>query len=52
MAMRLRRALDVYSDKRRWRGLQRRGMGLVYSWKRAAQAYSDLYQKIAMVRQS
>ncbi len=43
-------ALEVYSDQRRWRGLQRRGMARDYSWSRSAQAYANLYQEAAALR--
>jgi len=52
MAMRLRRALEVYTDKRRWRGLQRRGMGMDFSWRGAARQYGNLYQTIVLERVS
>jgi len=37
------RALEVYKDKRRWRGLQRRGMKKDFSWERSAREYCGLY---------
>lgn len=42
----LRRALLVYRDQRRWRGLQRRGMKQNFSWKRSAGKYLELYQSL------
>ena len=42
----LRRALDVFHDKRRWRGLQRRGMKQNFSWQRSAEEYLKLYQEL------
>jgi len=42
----LRRALEVYHDKRRWRGLQRRGMKKNFSWKKSAEKYFRLYQQV------
>ncbi len=42
----IRRALSVYKDKRRWRGLQRRGMGQDFSWQNSAERYLELYQKL------
>jgi len=42
----LKRALDVYRDKRRWQGLQRRGMKQNFSWKKSAEAYLQLYQDL------
>jgi starch synthase len=40
------RALEVFQDKRRWQGLQRRGMRQDFSWARSAWKYYDLYQRI------
>lgn len=42
----IRRALDVYSDKRKWRGLQIRGMKLDHSWENSAAKYVSLYTKL------
>lgn len=42
----IRRALAAYDDKRRWRGLQRRGMKRDFSWERSAKEYAALYQKL------
>jgi starch synthase len=42
----LKRALDVYYDKRRWQGLQRRGMKQDFSWEKSAQDYIRLYEMI------
>ncbi len=39
----VRRALDVYRDTRAWRGLQDRGMGLDFSWRKSAEAYERLF---------
>jgi starch synthase len=39
----LQRTLQVYKDKRRWQGLQRRGMRKDFSWERSAQKYLELY---------
>ncbi len=44
MAAALARAIEVFKDTRRWRGIQRRGMRQDFSWRRSAQAYYDLYQ--------
>jgi len=46
------KALDVYADRRRWIGLQRRGMAQDYSWGRSAQAYADLYRDAAALRRA
>ena len=40
------RALEVYRDKRRWRGLQRRGMKQDFSWERSAREYWALYKTL------
>jgi len=40
------RALKVYRDKRRWRGLQRRGMKEDFSWERSAREYLALYKEL------
>jgi len=39
----LRMALTVYQDKRRWQGLQRRGMKKDFSWEKSAREYLKLY---------
>jgi len=46
LAMTMRRALGIYQDKRRWTGLQRRGMKQDFSWRKSAQAYFDLYLQL------
>ena len=40
------RALEVYRDKRRWRGLQRRGMKGDFSWENSAEKYFELYKTL------
>ncbi len=45
-------ALEVYSDQRRWLGLQRRGMAQDFSWARSARAYANLYQEAAALRRT
>lgn len=42
----IQQALQVYSDQRRWRGLQRRGMKADFSWERSAQKYHQLYLEL------
>jgi len=42
----LRRALTIFKDQRRWRGIQRRGMKLDFSWKRSAIKYLELYRAL------
>jgi starch synthase len=41
----IRAAIEIYSDQRRWRGLQLRGMAKDFSWERSARQYLNLYQK-------
>jgi starch synthase len=45
MAGALKRALATFADRRRWAGLQRRGMRQDFSWTRSAEAYRRLYQR-------
>jgi starch synthase len=46
----LRQAMAVYADRRRWLGLQHRGMAQDYSWGRSAQAYLELYGEAVALR--
>jgi starch synthase len=46
MAETIRRAVDVYADQRRWRGLQLRGMSQDFSWTQSAAAYRALYDTL------
>ena len=46
LAKTIRCALEVYQDKRRWRGLQRRGMKVNFSWERSAREYLELYLEL------
>jgi starch synthase len=43
----VRRALDVFRDRRAWRGLMRRGMAQDNSWERSAERYEALYRRLA-----
>ena len=43
----LQRALAVYRDKPVWQGLMRNAMQRDFGWQRAAEAYVDLYTRIA-----
>lgn len=45
----LRRALNVFQDKRKWRALQLAGMNQDYSWDRSAREYVRIYER-AIVR--
>jgi starch synthase len=42
----VRRALDVFRDRRAWRGLVSRGMAQDFSWERSAASYERLYQSL------
>jgi starch synthase len=42
----LQRALEIYRDQRRWKGLQRRGMKQDFSWARSAVKYQELYEEL------
>lgn len=46
MAGALRRALEAYSDKRRWPHLQKRGMKQDFSWTNSAVQYLDVYRSL------
>ncbi|MBT3239753.1 MAG: glycosyltransferase [Chloroflexi bacterium] len=39
-------AISIFTDQRKWRGLQLRGMQQDFSWKNSANKYLDLYQQI------
>jgi starch synthase len=41
------RAIDAYGDKGIWRRIQRNGMGRDFSWRRSAEEYLALYEKLA-----
>ncbi|MFQ5708862.1 MAG: glycogen synthase [bacterium] len=41
----IRRALDIFRDKKTWREIMKRGMKQDFSWKHSAQKYLALYQK-------
>jgi starch synthase len=41
----LRRALEVYSDRNKWKGLVRNGMKQDFSWERSAKEYVKVYRK-------
>ncbi len=43
----VRRALDVFRDRRAWRGLVERGMAEDNSWERSAGRYEALYRRLA-----
>ena len=40
-------ALDVFENhKKRWKGMQQKGMGLDFSWKASAKEYRKLYKSL------
>jgi starch synthase len=41
------KSLEIYADKRRWSGLQHRGMKKDFSWNRSAEQYLDLYRELS-----
>jgi starch synthase len=41
------RALELFWRKRRWRSLVKNALAADFSWNKSAQAYLDLYQKLA-----
>jgi starch synthase len=41
----LRRALEVYSDRNKWKSLVRNGMKQDFSWERSAKEYVKVYRK-------
>ena len=43
----IRRAVDVFRNRRVWRQIQRRGMDRDFSWNAAAQGYLALYREMA-----
>lgn len=42
----IRRALDIYPDKKRWTALIRAGMNQDFSWERSAREYEKVYKKV------
>jgi len=42
----VRRALELFRDKRAWHAMMRRGMALDFSWARSAERYRELYRKL------
>lgn len=41
----LERALEIFRDKKAWRGLQERGMKADWSWAASAKKYDEMYRK-------
>jgi starch synthase len=48
----IRRALAAFADRRRWRGLQRRGMALDHSWDASARRYVEVYESARRAREA
>ncbi|NIM93728.1 MAG: glycosyltransferase [Anaerolineales bacterium] len=46
----IRRAITVFKDQRRWRGIQLRGMARDFSWINSAREYVQLYEKAMIGR--
>jgi starch synthase len=46
MLLSLRRARELYRDRRAWTALMRRGMARDFSWERSAEAYEALYARL------
>ena len=46
LAHAVERAVALYRTPTEWRAMQRRGMALDFSWKRAAGEYADLYRSL------
>ena len=46
MAGTLRTALQVFSNRKRWLGIQERGMKQDFSWEKSAQAYAEIYNQL------
>ncbi len=42
----VRRALELFRDRRAWRAMMLRGMAQDFSWDRSAQAYESLYRSL------
>jgi starch synthase len=45
LANTIRKAIMVFADQRKWRGLQLRAMSVDFSWERSAQEYFQVYQR-------
>jgi starch synthase len=48
----IRRALAAFPDRRRWRGIQRRGMALDHSWDTSARRYGEVYESARRAREA
>ncbi len=47
----IRRAVEAYHDRHRWRAIQRNGMARDFSWRASALRYLDLYESLIGNRQ-
>ena len=45
-------ALDIYEDKKAWRKLVQNAMAQDFSWTRQAEAYEELYRRLAVTEQA
>jgi starch synthase len=52
LARAIQRAIHVYEDQRRWRGMQLRAMKKDFSWENSARQYLQLYQSLATKKQA
>ena len=48
----LERAMRAYRNKKSWRRVQQRGMGIDFSWSASAQEYVDLYRRAIKVHRT
>jgi starch synthase len=46
MVTAVRRALELFRDKRAWHAMMKRGMALDHSWARSAERYRELYRRL------
>ncbi len=50
LSMAIRSALQVFPDRKRWCGIQERGMKQDFSWERSALEYSKIYHNLLEVK--
>lgn len=43
----IKRALDIFQNKKAWRQIQRNGMNRDFSWEKSAKVYMSLYKKLS-----
>jgi starch synthase len=46
MVTAVRRALELFRDRRAWHAMMKRGMALDFSWARSAEQYRALYRSL------